>query len=836
MSAIDSTDHIHMIPSRDTPLARHKESHPMRVCLPICVLYLLTFAATSSPAADALDFSVHNRLDQARESAAVTCGVPLPKGFTASAEQLALRNADGEALPLQVVVTGTYKDGSPRWVLLDFQSDLPAGSAAAFSLVAGDKRAAPDQKLSYSIDGGVATVDTGAAVFRVPTDSFALLDSITVDGTALIGEGGGAVLEEQGGATHQGSDVTDAAFEDDGPLHAVLAIRGRFKPGGKLPLANYICRLHFYAGKSYVRVFYTLHNPQAQAHPGNVWDLGQGGSIFAEDVSLRLPLADGEWSSRAGHQDGAIDLASKIYQDSSGGEFWDSPNHVDKDMNVPTSFRGYKLYDGEREAGAGHRADGWLHARSEAGGIAVALRDFWQNFPKAFELDGDTVRMALWPREYSIPHEILGGEQKTHELLIFAHGAGTDDEAVATVMAEFHSPLYATPAPDDLIASKAFWPTAPVDRERHPKIEQTIDTAVHVHGRRQTSIMQMWEKIDEYGWRHFGDTFADNEHSPAQMAKDFPEHHFNRRQGISLYGTAYAVIYTVILEGLRRQDPEFMYMGDVLARHYADICVYHTDHDSYGHGPFTHTTHSTAALRSTHRMYPSEGKKYGIRYDSGGPNAGHTYLAGVAQHYYLTGDRVSRASFLEVADWCSESAWFTKKRYLGDKRGLGNFITTLLHAYQMTWDQKYHDALITVIEDGMPLGNGNARSLLAKALGRFLDMKTDNGEAGDEDYQFALELLLQQGDRVLEEADGWKSNQHFGAYTRHGIAVANAYRHAPEDHPRREAYLQRLKDLFAEAKERDAWPATYCTTKGWVIAFSNIGPCLAALAEADGEQ
>lgn len=41
-----------------------------------------------------------------------------------------------------------------------------------------------------------------------------------------------------------------------------------------------------------------------------------------------------------------------------------------------------------------------------------------------------------------------------------------------------------------------------------------------------------------------------------------------------------------------------------MCRHYAGICIYHTDvdgSDAYSHGPFAHTTHDTAAFRSMHR-------------------------------------------------------------------------------------------------------------------------------------------------------------------------------------------------------------------------------------------
>src|SRR4029079_197293 len=121
-------------------------------------------------------------------------------------------------------------------------------------------------------------------------------------------------------------------------------------------------------------------------------------------------------------------------------------------------------------------------------------------------------------------------------------------------------------------ATRAFWPTAPLDRDRHRMLEQTCDTIVYSAGDTPTTVMTQWEAIDEFGWRHFGDTFADNERSPEQMARDFPEHHLGR-QPISHYGNEYDVSYAVMLQGLRRAEPAWLWVADVLCRHYADICI-----------------------------------------------------------------------------------------------------------------------------------------------------------------------------------------------------------------------------------------------------------------------
>ena len=310
-----------------------------------------------------------------------------------------------------------------------------------------------------------------------------------------------------------------AAFEDAGPRRVGLVVRGEIGPRqGGLPLARFVCRMYFYAGKSEVRVFFTLHNPAAQHHPGNVWDLGSGGSIFMKDFSIRLPVTvRDDWSCRVGLEtdqpsmDGAVGTPLKLYQDSSGGQNWRSANHIDKDYQVRTSFRGYRVYAGGSQVDEGHRADGWLIVRSGQGFAGVAVREFWQNFPKALDFQNGVLRLALWPGEFASVHELLGGEQKTHEMLFVFGGKGDSAEKAEQRLTAFQRPLYPIPDPEAVIASNAFWITAPLDRQAHEAMEESCDAFVHPSGDRAETVQSKWEQIDEYGWRHFGDTFADNE-------------------------------------------------------------------------------------------------------------------------------------------------------------------------------------------------------------------------------------------------------------------------------------------------------------------------------------
>ena len=101
----------------------------------------------------------------------------------------------------------------------------------------------------------------------------------------------------------------------------------------------------------------TVHNPRRASHPGGLWDLGDAGSVFFRDLSLGLRLRGAaprvRWTAESGtlaDQTGAATL--ELYQDSSGGENWQSKNHVNRKGEVPLAFRGYRLRrDGVEETG-----------------------------------------------------------------------------------------------------------------------------------------------------------------------------------------------------------------------------------------------------------------------------------------------------------------------------------------------------------------------------------------------------------------------------------------------------------------------------------------------------
>src|SRR5439155_24007977 len=146
------------------------------------------------------------------------------------------------------------------------------------------------------------------------------------------------------------------------------------------------------------------------------------------------------------------------------------------------------------------------------------------------------------------------------------------------------------------------------------------------------------ERIDEYGWRNFGDLYADHEAVSHPGAEPLVSH----------YNNQYDAVAGFAIQFMRSGDVRWWPAMCELAAHVVDIDLYHTTEDkaAYSGGLFWHTIHYTDAGRSTHRAYPQAAGIVG-----GGPSNEHDYSTGLLLHYFLTGSDASRSGVIQLANW-----------------------------------------------------------------------------------------------------------------------------------------------------------------------------------------
>ena len=220
--------------------------------------------------------------------------------------------------------------------------------------------------------------------------------------------------------------------------------------------------------------------------------------------------------------------------------------------------------------------------------LNVAVPRFWQNCPQSIHIDDRHLVLGFLPGEHADRHELQGGEQKTYETVV---RFGPDDR-LGLALAWAHQAARGLGGPivvreSGAVARLSHHPGRASARLRHAHRVERFEG--------DDSFFAKREQIDEYGWRHFGDVYADHE----------AVHHEGPSPLVSHYNNQYDAILGFGVHFLRSGDPRWWELFDDLPRHVADIDIYHTSRDksAYSGGLFWHTNHYTDAGTATHRTY-----------------------------------------------------------------------------------------------------------------------------------------------------------------------------------------------------------------------------------------
>jgi len=242
-------------------------------------LVVLSLALLGPPAAEALEvaLTVANREATAQSSAAVTSGVPFARGRLRPGDPVRLL-CEGSEVPLQVLPTALWPDGSVRWLLLDFQLDLPPAGEVPLRLETG-VAPGPVAGVTVSSDTATLTVSTGTVTFSFDKAELEVAGNrfeVTAEGSAY---------------TARPFDVSSWVIEESGPLKVVVRVEGGFFDGGgtllRDELVRWRARLVFLRNHSAVRMSLTFRNNNAYWHGSTQPDL------VLEGASCGVPLLSG---------------------------------------------------------------------------------------------------------------------------------------------------------------------------------------------------------------------------------------------------------------------------------------------------------------------------------------------------------------------------------------------------------------------------------------------------------------------------------------------------------------------------------------------------------------
>ena len=349
-------------------------------------------------------------LRQPLEREPVTVGVPFPPGALPSANEACLLDGDAE-LYCQRRVLSTWPGGSVRWLLLDFQADLPAARPKALRIVYGRgaaKAVLGETGISLTEERTQIVIDNGPLRLVCNARPFSLFESVHLHGSEVLSSREPVdfrVVDLSGQSyTASGCQIASVTVEAGGPLRAAVRFEGSHVDEAKRPLLDFAVLVTTWSDKPCVAVEYQMIHRGADE------------SVELQEASCTVTFAP---RAPARFATGAADSIGP----GRGIEVHRTHDAVAIDMPRELSHPRSTCPDA-------CLASPWLDRADGGRGMAVGVRHAVQQLPKRLSADGKSLTVAFYPPA-DVPLCLRQGSAKSHEMLFTFHGGEPDTEAIA---------------------------------------------------------------------------------------------------------------------------------------------------------------------------------------------------------------------------------------------------------------------------------------------------------------------------------------------------------------------------------------------------------------------
>lgn len=475
-----------------------------------------------------------------------------------------------------------------------------------------------------------------------------------------------------------------------------------------LPLSLHAVLEVFYID-GHVNFEFSILNPNPLVHKDGQWDLGNPNSVFIRKCLIEFDYIGNSLDVSLDEQNNLNKIDHlQVVQHSSGGENWYSDNHKNSENIVPLTRKGASYtYTRKEELNEAEIERPSPQITCDLGHQKLQIRThhFWQKFPSSLVVAKNKTKIDFVGSESKVDVELQPGEKKSSNLSFILSKSQRTNTCLEP--AEIAIDMKALEASKNIYLFSS-------SLLKHP-LQFLLSEAENGAAK----WIDKREKLDEYGWRNFGDLYADHEAIGHKGSNIFVSH----------YNNQYDPLMGFIKQWLLTANPEYKKLADDLFDHIVNIDIYHCQKDKpeYNKGLFWHTDHYVAAETATHRTYskrqPSD--VYIDHAGGGGPGTHHCYSTGLCYYYLLTGKSSAHDAVIGMAEWMQNlfegdgtllgliiriknanylKIPFTNKLLLGFgnggvrnvftnsyplDRGTGNYVNTLLDAYEISRKQDY---------------------------------------------------------------------------------------------------------------------------------------------------
>lgn len=637
-------------------------------------------------------------LDRLRQ---ITGGVPLAKGAAPAGSRFTLFDKSNKPVPCQYEILARWEDGSIRWVLLDFQAKPPMNGSESYRLKWDNNgREAKPLVPVKTVQGKTISVSSGDVVLTTVTGAL-LRISDRFDVKLILTDKHGKRCDGIGGS---------AKIETNGKLRSTLLLTGSFFTPDKKRVVDFRLRASVYAGLS---EFYLEPQLLVNADSGMIQYINDLSLEFVPVNPIKSASIGGMPGWKESHAPGA---PVRLFQ-------------VDDQK--------YRL-DGA--SGTGEKAPGWMEINDGKGTLAVALRDFWQQWPKSLEVDSKVARLGLFPEfeagtfshmEPWYKHDYLfeGNsyrlrEGQTRRWQVWADLSGNGENLARSV----NMSLVPAVDPTQAIATGEWGYVAPAGSKGMEQYDAWADNLFEGYCR---SIREQ----RDYGAMNWGDWWGER----------------NCNWGNHEYDTP----MQILIQFARTGDPKYFHVAEQAARHYSEVDVIHFvnqelkeyfsqwESEDYPSRPGMVHEHSIGHVGGFHPVEKIRQLYFDLGVDkSKDPylcldpfNLGHIFTLGMAHYYLLTGDPWIKETVERIGDNLMKLAEDGKYQFKGWNhvgRVNGWSMLALAGVYKIAPDDRCLKAMRHIADEALAEQDPNCGGWLYELSPGHCDCTTRKhiGEAG----------------------------------------------------------------------------------------------------------
>lgn len=388
-----------------------------------------------------VELVVNDDVGISRSNEPVTSGVPFPMGLLFEGDDIYI--SDGiNPIPGQFRILSKWRDGSIRWLLVDFQANVSANSIHKYYLCKGINSQPVPPKLEIKDGTHYLEIDTGVMKFRINKENFNLFDEVWLGNKKIVSSNlnNGAFIKGTNNTLYSSSSNKPykVELEEVGSLRCVIKVSGWHKTNTGEKLLEYTTRIYVYAGKSFVRVFHTLMNANKYIRKDVMYQEYYLNTKIDLDGEKEYTLCGD--SPRSGNLEKDMVLYQELHP---SFRFLNGGAPVNE-INIP-GFIGYKIYEDGKEIESlkDGRAWGWGDLSDGNYGLTVSIRHFSQQCPESLEIKSQgEIKIGISPSNWSSGHWIIDSSHLTEEILFYFYSANDKSNSINYAKA-FHYPLFA---------------------------------------------------------------------------------------------------------------------------------------------------------------------------------------------------------------------------------------------------------------------------------------------------------------------------------------------------------------------------------------------------------